>query len=150
MANVSIEIIQKLRDVTGAGVMTCKKAFAEANGDFDKAVALIKEWGLVKVEQKSNRSTGAGLLETYIHNDRVGVMLELRCESDFVARGDVFKELAHSLVMQIAAMEPVDVNSLLAQPFIKNESLTIEALVKDVIARLGENIRVERFCRFEL
>ncbi|MDP3052391.1 MAG: translation elongation factor Ts [bacterium] len=150
MAKVNIEVIQKLRDATGAGVMSCKKAYAEANGDFAKAVALIKERGLVKVEQKSDRSTGAGLLETYIHNDRVGVMLELRCETDFVARSDVFKGLAHNLVMQIAAMEPVDVKNLLSQPYIKNEAMAINDLIKDAIARVGENVKVERFCRYEL
>ncbi len=150
MTKVNIEVIQKLRDATGAGVMSCKKAYAEVKGDFDKAVALIKEWGLVKVEQKSDRSTGAGLLETYIHNDRVGVMLELRCETDFVARSDVFKGLAHSLVMQIASMEPADVENLLSQPYIKNEAMTINDLIKDAIARVGENVKVERFCRYEL
>ncbi len=150
MAKVSIEIIQKLRDATGAGVMACKKAFAEAKGDFEKAGALIKERGLVKVEQKSGRSTGSGLLETYLHNDRVGVMLELRCETDFVARSDVFKGLAHDVVMQIAAMEPADVDNLLSQPYIKNEAITVSDLIKDAIARVGENIQVKRFCRYEL
>ncbi|MEK7624490.1 MAG: translation elongation factor Ts [Patescibacteria group bacterium] len=145
-----IEIIQKLRDLTGAGVMSCKKAFQETSGDFEKAVALIKEWGLVKVGQKSDRSTGSGLLETYIHNDRVGVLLEIRCETDFVARSEVFKELAHNLAMQIAALDPADVDSLLAQPYIKNEAIAIDALIKEAISRLGENIRVERFCRYEV
>jgi len=145
-----IDIIQKLREVTGAGVMGCKKALKEAGGDFDKAVEIIKEKGLIKVEQKSNRSTGAGLLESYIHNERVGVMLELRCETDFVARSSVFKELSHNIVMQIAAMNPADVKALLEQPFIKNDSVNIGSLVKDAIARLGENIKVEKFCRFEI
>ena len=145
-----IGIIQKLRDVTGAGVMSCKKAFQETGGDFDKAVALIKERGLIKVEEKSSRSTGSGLLETYIHNGRVGVLLELRCETDFVARSEIFKELAHNLAMQIAAMNPADVDNLLVQPFIKDESKTIDALIKEAIARLGENTKVERFCRYEL
>jgi len=150
MAKASIKIIQKLRDVTGAGVMSCKKAYAEAKGDLEKAVDIIKEWGLIKVEQKSDRSTGSGLLETYIHNDRVGVLLELRCETDFVARSEVFKELAHNLVMQIAAMDPSDVENLISQPYIKNESITINDLIKDAIARLGENIQIKRFCRYEV
>jgi len=150
MAKVSIEIIQKLRDATGAGVMACKKAFAETKGDFDKAVALIKERGLVKVEQKADRSTGSGLLETYLHNGRVGVMLELRCETDFVARSDVFKKLSHELIMQIAAMEPADVDALFSQPYIKDEKIIVGDLVKDAIARVGENIQVKRFCRYEL
>ena len=145
-----IEIIQKLRDVTGAGVMSCKKAFQEVGGDFEKAVALVRERVLVKVGEKSSRSTGSGLLETYIHNGRVGVLLELRCETDFVARSEIFKELAHNLAMQIAAMNPVDIGNLAAQPFIKDESKTIDALIKEVIARLGENTKVERFCRYEL
>lgn len=145
-----IEIIQKLRDMTGAGVMSCKKAFQETGGDFEKAVALIKERGLIKVEAKSGRSTGSGLLETYIHNGRVGVLLELRCETDFVARSEVFKELAHNLAMQVAAMDPADVDNLLAQPYIKDESKTINDLVKEAIARLGENTKVERFCRYGL
>lgn len=145
-----IEIIQKLRDMTGAGVMSCKKAFQEVSGDFEKAVALIKERGLIKVEAKSGRSTGSGLLETYIHNGRVGVLLELRCETDFVARSEVFKELAHNLAMQVAAMDPADVDNLLAQPYIKDESKTINDLVKEAIARLGENTKVERFCRYEI
>jgi len=145
-----IEIIQKLRDATGAGVMACKKALKEMNGNFEKAVELIKEWGLTKVEQKSGRSTGSGLLKTYIHNDRVGVMLELRCETDFVVRSDVFKGLAHNLAMQIAAMAPADVENLLSQLYIKDESVTVDTLIKEAIARLGENVKVERFCRYEL
>lgn len=147
---VNLDIIQKLRESSGAGVMACKKALEETGGDFDKAAALIRERNMGKVEQKANRATGAGHLEAYIHNKRVGVLLEVRCESDFVARSEPFKELAHNVAMQIAAMNPAAIEELLAQPFIKNESLSVENLLKDAIARLGENIRIERFCRYEI
>lgn len=142
--------IQRLREATGAGVMDCKRALDDTKGDFEAAMDLIKERGLVKAEKKSQRSTGAGLLETYVHNGRVGVLLELRCETDFVARADAFRQLAHELVMQIAAMEPADVEALTKQLYIKDESVTIKDLVKKNIALLGENIRIEKFCRYEL
>jgi len=145
-----INDIQKLREETGAGVMECKKALEEAGGDFEEAKKIIYERGLVKAGQKSERATGAGLLESYIHNHRVGVLLELRCETDFVAKNELFKELAHNLAMQIAAMNPKNVKTLLAQPFIKNEQEIIKDFIKQYIAKLGENIKVERFCRYEL
>lgn len=142
--------IQKLRDETGAGVMDCKKALEETYGDFEKAKQILYQKGLAKASQKSERITGAGLLEAYIHNNRVGVLLELRCETDFVANNDLFKELAHNLAMQIAAMNPENQKELLKQVFIRDESQTIEELIKQYIAKTGENIRVERFCRYEL
>jgi len=142
--------IQKLREETGAGVMECKRALEETKGDFKKAKKVIYQSGLAKASKKSERSTGAGLLETYIHNQRVGVLLELRCETDFVAKNDVFKDLAHNLAMQIAAMSPENVEELLKQPSIKNEQETMEDLIKQHIAKIGENIRIERFCRYEL
>lgn len=145
-----MENIQKLRELTNAGVMECKRALEEAKGDFDKAVAIIHERGLVRAEKKGDRETGAGLLHSYIHNERVGVMLELRCETDFVARNPIFKELAHNLAMHIAAINPENVENLLTQNYVRDESLTIEALIKGVIAQLGENVKVEKFCRYEI
>jgi len=142
--------VKKLRELTNAGVMDCKKALEDAQGDFDKAVALIHERGLTKAEKKGERATGAGLLHSYIHNERVGVMLELRCETDFVARNPIFQELAHNLTMHIAAINPVNVEELVKQNYVKDESTTIENLIKGVIAQLGENIKVEKFCRYEL
>jgi len=142
--------IQKLREITGAGVMECKRALEEANGDFDKAISIIHERGQVLAQKKKERTTGAGVLESYIHNERVGVLLELRCETDFVAKSKEFKELAHNLAMQIAAMAPTDVNDLLTQIYIKDEKLTIEELIKQTIAKFGENIQIERFCRYEI
>lgn len=145
-----LNIIQKLRETTGAGVMECKKALGEAGGDFDKAITIIHEQGLVKAGKKGGRATGAGLLESYIHNERVGVLLELRCETDFVARNPLFRELAHNLAMQIAAMEPENIEVLLDSPYIKDESLTVDFLIKQIIAKIGENIQIGRFCRYEI
>ena len=142
--------VQKLRDITGAGVMDCKRALEEDGGDFDKAVAVIHEKGIVKAEKKGERITGAGILESYIHNERVGVLLELRCETDFVARNEIFKELARNLAMHIAAMNPESVELLLNQNYIKDEEMTVEALIKSIIAKTGENMRVEKFCRYEI
>ncbi len=145
-----INNVQKLRGVTGAGIMECKKALEEANGDFDKAISIIHERGEILAEEKKERATSAGILESYVHNERVGVLLELRCETDFVARSKEFKELAHNLAMQIAAMEAATVDDLLKQVYIKDESLTINSLVKNAVAKFRENIRVERFCRYEI
>ncbi len=142
--------VVRLREITSAGVMECKKALEDAGGDFDKAVVLIHERGITKAEKKGERETGAGLLESYIHNERVGVLLELRCETDFVARNPMFKELAHNLAMHIAAMNPADKEDLLKQNYVKDDSLTIESFIKSVIAKIGENIKVEKFCRYEI
>jgi len=147
---MSIDNIQKLREITGAGVMECKKALKQAGNDFDKAISIIHENGLARAERKKERTTGAGLLETYIHNERMGILLEIRCETDFVARSKEFKELAHNLAMQIAAMDPRDIDDLLKQIYIKDETITVLELIKRAIAKLGENIRMERFCRYEI
>ncbi len=145
-----METIQKLRELTGAGIMDCKRALADAGGNLDAAAKLIAERGLVKAAKKGERATGAGLLESYIHNGRVGVLLELRCETDFVAHADPMKFLAKELTFQIAAMDPTDVPTLLAQPYVRDEKQTVDQLVKNTIARVGENIRVEQFARYEI
>jgi elongation factor Ts len=142
--------IKKLRELTGAGVMDVKHALEEAGGDLDKAGEIIKEKGLVKAATKSEREIKSGLIKTYLHNNRVGVLLKLGCETDFVAQSDPFQELAQQLVMQITAMEPENVPALLSQPFIKDESVTIEELIVQVIAKTGENIRIEAFHRLAL
>src|SRR3989344_5581633 len=122
--------VQKLREQTGAGIMDCKKALTDAAGDFDKAVGLIQERGFTKAEKKSARAANSGIIHSYVHNGRVGVLLELNCETDFVARNDAFKELAHNLVMQIASMNPQTDEELLAQPYIKDSSITVENVIK--------------------
>ncbi len=142
--------VQKLRQETGAGVMDCKRALTDAKGDFDAAVRLINERGLVKAQKKESRSTGAGLVESYVHNGRVGVLLEIHAETDFVVRSEPFKALVHELAMQIAAMEPENVDALMKQPYIKDESMKVEDLVKRVVAKVGENIKLERFTRYEV
>lgn len=142
--------IKKLREITGAGVMDCQRAFKEADGDFDKAINLIHEKGEVIFQKRKERSTGAGILKSYIHNGRVGVLLDVRCETDFVARGEDFQNLANEIVMQITAMSPENVEELLKQPYVKDEAITVEDLIKRVIAKTGENAKVERFCRYEI
>lgn len=142
--------IVKLREQTGAGVMECKRALEEAGGDLDKAADIIQERGLLKAESKKERKTGAGLVYTYVHNDRVGVLMELRAETDFVVRAEPFKALAHELAMQIAAMAPENVDELLGQPYIKDESTTVGDFIKGTVAKVGENIQVEKFVRYEI
>ncbi len=144
---VSMNEVQKLRDVTGAGVMECKKALDDAKGNFDEALNLVRERGLVKVEKRSEREAGAGLIESYVHNGRIGVLLDIRAETDFVVRSADFRELAKELVMHIAASEVNNVEELLAEPYVRDESKTVESLVKEVAARVGENVRVNGFSR---
>ena len=144
------EDVKRLREETGAGVMDAKRALDDAAGDYDKALALIKERYVAKADKKAERATGAGMIFSYIHGDRVGVLLELRCETDFVAKTDDFRGLGKDIAMQIAAMEPETVEELLAEPFIKDSGTTIENLVKSLIAKVGENIQVERFCRYAI
>lgn len=147
----SIDQIRKLRAKTGAGIADCRRAFEETGGDFKKAEELVKSWGLDKAATKSDRAVGAGLVETYIHaGGKVGAMVEVNCETDFVVRTDEFKNLAHEIAMQVAAMDPADVEELLKQEYIRDVSKTIEQLVRETIAKVGENIVIRRFMRFEL
>jgi elongation factor Ts len=145
----SSEAVQKLREATGAGVMDCYRAIQEAGDDFDKAVAIIREKGFSKAEKRADRETGAGLIQSYLHNGRIGVLLNLRAETDFVVRSEPFQQLAHELTMQIAATAPKDVAALLAEPYIKDESKTVQDLVNEVIAKTGEKIAIKEFARME-
>lgn len=147
---ISTETVQKLREQTGAGVMDCHRALAEAKGDFDRAVAIIREKGLTKVEKRAGRDTGAGLVRSYVHNERIGVLVHMGAETDFVVRSEPFQELAHELVMQVAAVPAANVEELMAQPYIKDESRTVKDLVTDVIAKTGENISIKEFYRIEV
>ena len=148
--NISAEAVQKLREMTSAGVMDCRKALIEADGDVDAAIKIIHEKGLAKVEKRAGRETGAGLVHSYIHNERIGVLLDLRAETDFVVRSEPFQKLAHELAMQISAMDPKTTDELLSQPYIKDESKTVKDLVNDVIAKVGENVTVNQFYRIEV
>lgn len=200
---ITVDMIKELRDATGAGVLDAKKALEAANGDFDKAVDALREKGLAQAAKRSGREANEGVIETYAHvldpeqdlPARIGVMLELNCETDFVARNEQFRELAHDLALHVAAMAPeylsrddvpqgelereMDVlraqaqsegkppeivekivtgrlekfyerSVLLEQPFIKDEDLKVEELIKGVVAVLGENIVLRRFVRYEL
>lgn len=143
--------IKKLREATGAGFADCKNVLEEANGDLKKAESLLKEKGLAKAAKKGDRETGSGLVDTYVHlNGKIGVALALLCETDFVARTDEFKSLAHEVSMQIAAMDPKDSKELLAQDYIRDGSKTVEGLVKEAIAKLGENIQIGKFSRISI
>jgi len=142
--------VKNLREQTGAGVMDAKRALEEAGGDVVKAVQIIQAKGLIRAEKRIERATSSGLIVSYIHNDRIGVLLDIRCETDFVARTDDFRGLAHNIAMHIAAMNPENIETLFAEPFIKDQSLSIENLVKGVIAKVGENIRIEKFCYYAL
>lgn len=163
---VSTEDVKRLREETGAGVMDCKRALDEARGDYEKALALLSEWGAARAEKKAHRETSQGIVEAYIHaGGRVGALVEVNCETDFVANTVEFRALVRDIAMQVAAMSPQVVAPedrtpehegpdaeicLLSQPFIKDASRTIGDLVRDAIARTGENIRIARFARFEL
>lgn len=142
--------IKKLRDETQASIADCRAALDESNGDYEKAIEWLKKKGVERAEKKADRETAEGLIDTYVHNGRVGVVLALLCETDFVARTDEFKNLSHEIAMQIASMNPKDVKDLLAQDYIRDPKLNIETLIKGVIAKLGENIKVREFTRVEL
>jgi len=149
--NISLDLLKKLRSETSAGVSDCRQALEDAAGDYAKAKKLLTERGMEKAAKKANRVTGAGIIDSYIHaNSTVGVLVELRCETDFVCRTDAFKKLAHEICLQIAAMNPKDVKVLLASEYIRDPKLTIDALVKQTIAKVGENITVGRFFRLDV
>ncbi|KZR81173.1 Elongation factor Ts [Prochlorococcus marinus str. MIT 1342] len=197
MADVSAKLVKDLRDKTGAGMMDCKKALAESDGDMVKASEWLRQKGIASAEKKSSRIAAEGAIGTYIHTGaRVGVLLELNCETDFVARGDLFQGLLKDVAMQVAACPnveyvsteeiPIDVVEkeksiemgrddlsgkpeqikakivegrigkrlkelvLLEQPFIRDSSMTVAELVKQVAGKIGENIKVRRFTRYTL
>ena len=147
----SLDDLKKLREATSAGVADCRQALEDAKGDFAKAKKLLIERGLEKAAKKEGKETSQGVIASYVHaTGKVGVLLELRCETDFVERTDEFKNLAHELTLQIAAMNPKDVKALLASPYIRDAGQTMEQLVKITIAKVGENITIARFTRMQL
>ena len=163
---VTVDDIKALRGLTGAGVMDSKRALEAAGGDLRKAEEILRERGIASAAKKANRETNQGLVESYIHSGgRIGAIVEVNCETDFVARTDDFRDLAHNLAMQIAAMSPSYVDAaqapegeevdaaqdcLLQQPFIRDPSKTVQDLVNETVGKLGENVRVRRFTRFSL
>tara|TARA_A100000164_G_scaffold277758_1_gene249876 strand:+ start:137 stop:793 length:657 start_codon:yes stop_codon:yes gene_type:complete len=197
MGNITAKLVKDLRDKTGAGMMDCKKALNETDGNVEKALEWLRKKGIASAEKKSGRVAAEGAIGSYIHTgSRVGVLLELNCETDFVARGDIFQSLLKDVSMQVAACPNVEYVSideipkdvvekekqiemgrddlsgkpenikekivegriakrlnelvLLSQPYIKDSSLTVEDLVKQAAAKIGENIKVRRFTRYTL
>lgn len=192
---ITIDDIKKLKDLTGVGLTDAKQALVEAEGDFDKALEAMRKKGLTKAEKRGERETRSGIISSYIHDGRIGTLVELNCETDFVAKTDEFKDLAYEIALQVAAMNPVYANisdipgdeidrvkqefmssdalkgkpaeiaekivtgqmdkyfaekTLMKQAYFKDDSKTIEDLIKDKIAKLGENINIKRIVRIEV
>lgn len=147
----SMDDLKKLREETGARVMDAKKALEEAKGDFAKAKKIVEEKGLARAEKTADRETKAGYIAHYIHtNGMIGSLVELVCETDFVAKNEEFQNLGREIAMQIASMNPADVKELLAQEFIRDSSVTVEHLIKALSGKIGEKMEVRRFVRFEV
>ena len=163
---ISIEAVKELRNRTNVGIADCNKALLEVCGDMEKAVEFLKQRGAAIAEKKKDAAVTEGVIEAYIHHTkRIGALVELNCETDFVARTDEFKELAHDLAMQIAATSPQFLTieemppeaetdpqaaCLLSQLFIKEPDKTVQEVISETITKVGENIKVRRFARFEL
>jgi len=163
---VSTTTIKELRRKTGAGVIDCKKALLEAEGKLEKAAEILNQRGLALARKKADRTADQGIIEAYVHQGgQIAALIEVNCETDFVARTDEFKELAHNLALQIAAMSPQFISPedmpqetdtdpqiacLLLQPFIKDPNKTVQDIITEMIAKVGENIKIRRFVRFEL
>jgi elongation factor Ts len=149
MAEISAKVVQELRQKTGAGMMDCKKALKENDGDMEKSIDWLRQKGIASAGKKSDRIAAEGLVDTYIQpGGRVGVLLEVNCQTDFVARNEAFKTLVKNLAQQAATAENVE--SLMAQPYIEDKSVTVEEFIKQAIAKLGENMQVRRFVKFAL
>jgi elongation factor Ts len=162
----SAEDVKKLRELTGAGMLDCKKALDESDGDLEKAKGVLRAKGFEALAKRAERETGEGVVSHYIHhNRRLGALVEVNCESDFVARTEDFQKLASQIALQVAATNPLYISveemaegergdpkevCLLSQPFVQDESRTVQDLVTETISKTGENIRVRRFARFEL
>lgn len=150
MTDVSLDDIKRLRELTGVGITDAKQALVEAGGNFDNALAAMRKKGLTKAEKRSEREARSGLVGSYVHDGRIGVLVEVNCETDFVAKTDEFKDLVKDISLHIAASEPKDEKELLEQPFVKNPEITVGDYVKEHVAKLGENIVVRRFTRIAL
>lgn len=194
--SISAQMVKELRDKTNAGMMDCKKALSETNGDMEKAIDLLRQKGLAVAQKRAGRATSEGIIETYIHaGGKLGAMVEVNCETDFVAKSDDFIAFAQNVAMHVAAVNPVSIsreevpadlaerernifkqqaidsgkpeniaekmvvgkmdrfyaeNCLMEQKFVKNPDLTIQDLLNELIAKLGENISVKRFQRFQV
>ena len=147
----SVEDIRQLREETSCGVIECKKALEEAKGDFNKAKDLLRKRGLEMAAKKADRVAKEGRVEAYIHSgNKIGVVVEVNCETDFVARNDDFIAFTKNVAMHIAAMNPEHLQALLQQPFVKEPSKNIQDLLNELVAKIGENIQIGRFIRFKV
>jgi len=147
---VSVEQIKLLRQKTGLGVHDIKRALEEAKEDETKALELLKIWGLSTVSKRADRATAQGLIEAYVHQGRMGALVEVNCETDFVARNEDFRHFAHEVALQVVSMNPESVDELLKQEYFRDGALTVGDLLNQTIAKIGENIQISRFTRFEL
>ena len=163
---VSPAAVKELRELTGAGILDCKSALEEAGGDFGKAKDILRKKGIALAAKRAERATAEGLVQTYLHHDgRLGALVEINCETDFVARTEDFSKLAQDIALQVAATNPTYLASddipqgtegdakqlcLLLQPFVRDESMTVADMVRETVRKTGENIRIRRFARFEL
>lgn len=147
---IKLDDLKKLRSETSAGISDCRQALEDARGNVEKAKKLLLARGLEKAAKKEGKETSQGIIESYVHNGKVGVLVELRSETDFVARTDEFKYLAHEIALQVASMDPKNVADLLNGQYIRDTSLTVANLMKQVVAKVGENITVARFMRMHL
>lgn len=148
---MNVDLIKQLREQTGISIAECKKALEQAGNDMAKALEILRERSKIIVEKKAGAEAKEGIIEAYVHTTaKIGALLELNCQTDFVARNANFKALAKDLAMQIAAGEAESVDDLLKQPFIKDPSKTIQELINENIAKLGENIKISRFAKFSI
>ena len=148
---ISAEDIKRLREETSCGVIDCKKALDQANGDFAKAKELLRQRGLEMAAKKSDRVAKEGRVESYLHNgNKVGCLVEVNCETDFVARSDDFIKFTKDLAIHITAMNPENVESLLTQPYVRDAGKTIKDMMNDLVAKIGENIVISRFARYKV
>lgn len=148
MANITAALVKELRERTGAGMMDCKKALVECDGDMDKAIDFLREKGLAAAAKKAGRIAAEGMVDSFVDENGVGVTVEVNCETDFVANTDRFKDLCRDFAKHIAAAAPATVEEMLAQPFYADASKTVNDLIGEATASIGEKISVRRFARF--
>ena len=148
---ITAQQIKELRDKTGVSVSACKRALEEAGGDMEKALAVLQRESAKSAEKKADRILGSGVIEAYVHNNKkVGVILELKSESDFVSGNEEFRTLAKDAAMHIAASSPSDLDELMGQPYIKNPAVTVKELLNQAIQKFGEKIETSRFAKYNL
>lgn len=148
---LNLNKIKKLRQETGISIALCKKAIEQSRGNLEKARKLLNQWGIEKVKDKANRSTAQGAIFAYVHhNKKIASLIEILCETDFVARNNKFQNLGQELAMQIASSDAKSSDDLLNQEYIRDPNIKISDLIKDAILKFGENIKIGKFTRFEI